>query len=77
MNEFFVKYLESIHMLFVLDYDEGYDVIKNKHGEYVVTKNGEIVDDRGALFASLRSAVVHSVPNVDFRSDPYIFMYYD
>lgn len=76
MNELFVKYLEEIGMLFVFDEENKYEVIKDEGtDEYVVYKNGEYFDDRGALFASLRNVVVHSVPNVYFRSDSYIFMY--
>lgn len=37
-----------------------------KTGEY------EIIDDRADLFAALRNVVNAMVPNLDYRSDPYI-----
>ena len=42
-----------------------------------VYANGEAGDDRADLFAALRNVQNAMIPNLEFRSDPYITHYCD
>lgn len=42
-----------------------------------VCANGEVGDDRADLFAALRNVQNAMIPNLEFRSDPYITHYCD
>lgn len=62
-----------LDMDFVLDEDRDFYV--NESGEVWETVNGrdKRFDDRGDLFIALRNVAVNIVPNVAFRSAPYIY----
>lgn len=75
-----VSEIEALHILckvlnmeFVIDEDRDFYV--NESGEVWETVNGrdKHIDDRGELFIALRNVAVNMVPNVLFRSAPYIY----
>lgn len=52
--------------------DDNFEI---KNGK--VYANGKVVDDRADLFAALRNVQNAQIPNLEFRSDPYITHYCD
>ena len=63
--------LETLHMRWIND--DGHFEIKNG----MVYKDGKAGDDRADLFAALRNVQNAMIPNLEFRSDPYITHYCD
>ena len=51
------------------------DDFEIKNGK--VYANGKVVDDRADLFAALRNVQNAMIPNLEFRSAPYITHYCD
>ena len=63
--------LKELHMEWIND-DRNFEI---KNGK--VYANGKVVDDRADLFAALRNVQNAQIPNLEFRSDPYITHYCD
>ena len=63
--------LQTLDMEWINDGDD----FEIKNGK--VYANGKVVDDRADLFAALRNVQNAQIPNLDFRSDPYITNYCD
>ena len=63
--------LKELHMEWIND-DRNFEI---KNGK--VYSNGKVVDDRADLFAALRNVQNAMIPNLEFRSDPYITHYCD
>ena len=63
--------LQILHMTWI-DKDVEFEI---KNGK--VYANGKVVDDRADLFAALRNVQNAMIPNLEFRSDPYITHYCD
>lgn len=65
---------KTLNMEFVLDEDREFYV--NEHGEVWESVSGQCdrrFDDRGDLFIALRNVAVNIIPNLYFRSAPYIY----
>ena len=67
----------SLGMECVLDEDTKFFVRKNSYNENTVYRTiygyDSEYDDRGDLFIALRNVAVNMFPNLDFRSDEYIY----
>lgn len=63
--------LDTLHMRWI-NKDADFEI---KNGK--VYANGKVVDDRADLFAALRNVQNAQIPNLEFRSDPYITHYCD
>ena len=63
--------LDTLDMRWINNDDNFY--IKNGK----VYANGLLVDERADLFAALRNVQNAQIPNLEFRSDPYITHYCD
>jgi hypothetical protein len=63
--------LKELHMEWINN-DDDFEI---KNGK--VYANGKVVDDRADLFAALRNVQNAQIPNLEFRSDPYITHYGD
>ena len=64
--------LQTLNMEWIQDQDAEFEI---KNG--TVYKDGTRWDDRADLFAALRNVQNAQIPNLDFRSDPYITHYCD
>lgn len=66
-------FLKHSDMEFVLDQDSTFTIERTPFGGWAVMRDGELFDDRGKLFVCLRNLLVVTIPDLKFRSDPYIF----
>lgn len=68
-----------LHMEFVLDEEISFFVKKDCYDNncvyYIKDGHDEVYDERGDLFIALRNVAVNMIPNLDFRSDDYIYNY--
>lgn len=51
------------------------DCYDNNCVYYIKDGHDEVYDERGDLFIALRNVAVNMIPNLDFRSDDYIYNY--